>query len=69
MVPRMASQINVFVNNPLFDPDTVRRSSVSAAALAKWVRAMSMYQDAKKVRGSCWSLRFQNPGFKDQMAE
>ena len=37
------------MSHPSFDPSVVKKSSQSAAALCRWVRAMDMYQRAKKV--------------------
>jgi hypothetical protein len=45
------SQVAQFVHDPQFDPSIVARSSLSAAALAKWVIAMDDYQRVKKVGG------------------
>jgi hypothetical protein len=42
-------QVAQFVHDPQFDPTIVARSSISAAALAKWVIAMDDYQRVKKV--------------------
>ena len=41
--------MSVFVSHPSFDPAVVKKSSLSAAALCRWVRAMDMYQRAKKL--------------------
>lgn len=42
-------QVALFVADADFDPKLVKRSSKSAAALCRWVRAMDLYHKAKQV--------------------
>lgn len=49
MTEDMAKQVSVFVSHPSFDPAVITHSSVSAAALCKWICVMSIYQTLRKV--------------------
>ena len=40
-----------FIDNPDFQPDQVKKASVAAFGLCKWVRAMEAYDRVAKVVG------------------
>ena len=44
----VAAQVKPYLSNPDFDPDRVRKASVAACGLCKWVRAMMLYYDVER---------------------
>merc|ERR1711871_1186229 len=43
------AKVTPYTENPLFDPDKVKKASVAAAGLCKWVHAMIIYDRVAKV--------------------
>ena len=46
---KIVEKVTPYTVNPLFDPDKVKKASVAAAGLCKWVHAMIIYDRVAKV--------------------
>merc|ERR1711871_979064 len=46
---KIVEKVTPYTENPLFDPDKVKKASVAAAGLCKWVHAMIIYDRVAKV--------------------
>uniref|UniRef100_A0A7S2P1M5 Uncharacterized protein n=1 Tax=Leptocylindrus danicus TaxID=163516 RepID=A0A7S2P1M5_9STRA len=51
MDDKMIREVREFTSNPAFDPETVKKGSVAAAGLCKWVHAMVIYHKVSKEVG------------------
>ncbi|GMH99793.1 hypothetical protein TrVE_jg2105 [Triparma verrucosa] len=51
MTQKMIDDIRPFIEDPAFDPDVVKKGSVAAAGMCKWVHAMFVYYRVNKVVG------------------
>jgi len=47
--PAAINKVRPFLDNPLFEPDTVKKASKAAFGLCSWVRAMEAYDRVAKV--------------------
>eukprot|EP00398_MALV-I-01_sp_L67-1_P000742 gene742-313_t len=47
--PEVMEKVRPFGSNPDFEPDVVKKGSVAAAGICKWVRAMIVYDRVAKV--------------------
>ncbi len=49
MASEMVDRVRVYTNNPDFNPDKIRKGSVAAAGLCKWVHAMVAYDHIARL--------------------
>jgi dynein heavy chain, axonemal len=47
----VVAKVQPFMDNPSFDPEAVKKSSLAAAGICKWVRAMIIYERVAKLVG------------------
>jgi len=51
MKPEVIDKVRPFMDDPNFEPEVVKKGSVAAAGICKWIRAMVIYDRVAKVVG------------------
>ncbi len=49
MAPEMVDRVRMYTNNPDFNPEKIKKGSVAAAGLCKWVHAMVAYDQIARL--------------------